>query len=85
MLVMGERVVVPRTKQQSALAQLHATHQGIFKTRVTAQAAYIWPGISNKVKIMVEDCEVCPRLVPSQAAEPEKSIVDKVAARARKC
>ena len=75
LLAVGERVFVPRAQRNAVLAQLHLTHQGIVKTRLAAQKSYFWPGISNEIKNLVENCEACQRLLPSQSAEPEKAVV----------
>ena len=75
LLAVGERVFVPRSQRAQILAQLHSTHQGIVKTRLAAQRSYFWPGISNEIKNLVENCDACQKLLPSQSAEPEKPVV----------
>ena len=57
LMLIGDRIVVPRPARQRMLQLLHAAHQGIGKTRAAAQQAFFWPGMMNEVKIMVEKCE----------------------------
>ena len=48
-LAMDGRIVIPTSRRKEALAQLHTTHQGIEKTRLTARETVFWPGISSDV------------------------------------
>ena len=72
LLMLGDRIIVPRTLRKEVLAQLHRAHQGITKTRLAATDSYYWVGMANDVKQVVEACEACRRFLPSQSAEPEK-------------
>ena len=66
----GTRVVIPTDARKQILKMLHISHSGITKTRKAAQQLYFWPGMSNDIKQMVENCEECLKLLPSQSQEP---------------
>ena len=54
------------------LMRIHEGHMGITKSRLQAQDAIWWPGISNTVKTSVEKCHHCQINRPAQKAEPLK-------------
>ena len=66
LILLGERYVVPRALRKSYLSLLHMrmSHQGVAKTRATAQCLYFWPTINNDIKVMVETCDVCQMRQP---------------------
>jgi hypothetical protein len=66
----GGRIFVPLDCRKDILQRLHASHSGIVKTRTLASQLYYWPGMSSEVKTMVETCEKCRLVLPSQADEP---------------
>jgi len=70
LILFGQRIVIPRSKRKEVLQRLHASHQGIERTQQRARQTVYWPGITSDVKSMVESCEACQRLRPSQRKEP---------------
>ena len=65
----GCRIYVPAGQRQEILRLLHKPHAGIQKTRAAARLSYYWPGLSAAIKDMVDRCEQCQRLRPSQREE----------------
>ena len=63
------RLVVPSSCRKKVLSNLHASHSGISKTRQLARNLYYWPGMSAAIQIMIENCEECQTLRPSQSDE----------------
>ena len=51
--------MVPESLQQETLAKLHHGHQGIVRCRLRAQNFVWWPGISQRIKDVIEHCSVC--------------------------
>ena len=51
--------MVPESLQQETLAKLHHGHQGIVRCRLRAQNSVWWPGISQRIKDVIEHCSVC--------------------------
>jgi hypothetical protein len=70
LLCVGHRILVPKTARLDILKSIHIAHGGLQKTRQAANQLYFWPGITNQIKQMVENCERCQQSRPSQAAEP---------------
>ena len=55
----ANRIVIPKKLQQNILETLHETHAGIIKTQQLARDTVFWPGITNHIKHMVEQCPIC--------------------------
>jgi hypothetical protein len=64
------RIVIPRAERQNILSLLHKGHGGIVKTRKLASSLYYWPGMNSAIKNMIDCCQPCQELRPSQAPEP---------------
>jgi transposase InsO family protein len=50
--------------------QFHEPHAGINQTQALARKHYYWPGLSTDIAAMINNCDKCQLLGPSQAAEP---------------
>lgn len=59
LLVRGNRIVIPEKKREEILQKLHEGHMGIEKTRQRANNSVWWPGMSTRIKALVENCHVC--------------------------
>ena len=70
LLVYGSRLVIPSDMRREVLRQLHASHQGIERTRRRARLCVYWPGIDNDIANIVSSCSVCRAMRPSQPREP---------------
>ena len=70
LLMYGDRIIIPKTSRKRILDLLHIPHNGIEKTRVAARQLYFWPTMNNDIKLLVEKCEACQQLRPSQVREP---------------
>jgi len=66
----GSRVIVPAEARRSILSKLHASHQGIVRTRQRAAQTVYWSGINNDIVQMVERCQPCQEHRPSLPKEP---------------
>jgi hypothetical protein len=66
----SNRIVIPRQHREEILALLHIAHAGIVRTRKLAQQNYFWPGMNNDIKLMIDRCDACQELRPSQPQEP---------------
>ena len=71
----GCRILVPASQRQEILRLLHMSHSGIVKTRRAAAMSYWWPGLNAAIESMINNCEECQRLRPSQRAEKEQQTV----------
>ena len=70
LLLMRQRLVIPKKMRKEVLTRLHASHQGIERTLRRARSTVYWPGLTADVKNTVKSCEVCLKYSPSQAKEP---------------
>jgi len=70
LVLFGKRIVVPKAKRTEILKRLHASHQGLTRTRRRAQEAVFWPGIGNDIGQVVNGCERCQVKLPSLPKEP---------------
>jgi hypothetical protein len=70
-LIIGARkIIIPMTLGPQLLKQLHMTHAGINRTSELAKKHYFWRSMSTGIAPMINDCNKCQYLRPSQAAEP---------------
>ena len=68
LILKGDRVVVPESLRARVLEVTHTGHQGETKCLLLARQSVFWPGISNDIRQMVKDCEICNR---HQQAQPK--------------
>lgn len=69
-LLMGARLVIPASLRRDVLAELHASHQGIDKTKRRGRQSVFWPGLNNDIENTVRTCRPCRENLPSQRKEP---------------
>ena len=66
------RIVVPPSMRADMLSQIHASHLGIVKCKQCACEALYWPGMSEQITNLVQDCHLCNTIQNRQHAEPLK-------------
>mgnify|MGYP001002027478 CR=1 FL=1 len=69
LVLYGPRLVVPKSERKDVLEKLHASHQGMSKTKSRARSALYWPGINHEIEEMVSKCERCQERLPSHPKE----------------
>ena len=69
-LLNSHRIVVPVQKRKEIPTKLHASHQGIERTKQRARQIVYWPGINSDIKNTVEACTKCQEHQPSLQQEP---------------
>ena len=50
LLVNGETLVIPYSRQAEIIDKLHEGHQGICKTQQRAKTAVFWPGMNIQIE-----------------------------------
>lgn len=70
LIFLNERVIVPTRLRANILAQLHASHGGIEKTKKRARTIVYWPGIDESIEKMITECAVCQKNRPKNVKEP---------------
>ena len=66
----SSRILVPVTARREILRILHEPHAGIGKTRANAKQLYFWPSMNNEIKTLVDSCQLCQKMRPTQPREP---------------
>ncbi|XP_065190961.1 uncharacterized protein K02A2.6-like [Sycon ciliatum] len=66
----GQRILVPLAMRQRVLANLHASHQGLVRTKARARQLVYWPGLTADIDTLVRACSACREFQSSQSAEP---------------
>ena len=69
-LFKGEKIVVPESLKQSMLSLIHEVHLGVQKSLYGARQSLFWPGMTQEVKGMVENCPTCLKYRRKQQKEP---------------
>ena len=69
LLMFQDRLVIPSKLRKDILKSLHASHQGIVRTKRRARSSVFWPGISADITNTVEACSKCQELRPSLQQE----------------
>lgn len=66
-----DRIVIPASKRQEILLRLHEGHFGIVKTLEFARSCVFWPGMTNDIKRVIDQCAICAQFQISNKKEPE--------------
>ncbi|XP_060584405.1 uncharacterized protein K02A2.6-like [Ruditapes philippinarum] len=61
---------MPRSLRSEMLKMLHSSHLGAQKCLSRARSIMFWPGISNDIIEMVNQCQICLEYRSSQQKEP---------------
>ena len=67
LLLRSNRIVIPAGLQQEILDRIHQGHQGITKCRLRASTTVWWPGVSQQIMSMVQNCKECCRTSPHRS------------------
>ena len=66
----GTRLIIPHALRRDTLSQLHASHQGMDRTKRRARQTVFWPGINQDINNVVSSCDACRKYLPSLPKEP---------------
>ena len=69
-VMMGERIVIPKPLRPEIIQSLHAAHQGVTAMSDRARSAVYWPGITHDIELIRASCFECNRVAPSQSKLP---------------
>ena len=68
-LLKGNKIIIPALLQPDILQQLHASHQGIEKTKLRARTAVYWVEINQVIENITMKCPICQKYQLSLQAE----------------
>lgn len=69
-LFKGEWLIVPASMRADMLKRIHESHLGIESCRRRARDVLFWPGMSQSITEMVNNCDVCNTYQKRQTKEP---------------
>ncbi|CAB4017439.1 transposon Tf2-1 poly [Paramuricea clavata] len=69
-LLLGSRIIIPKSLRQKILQKIHSGHQGMEKCKLRAKSCVYWPGIYKEIENMVASCCACKKFQNSQQKEP---------------
>ena len=70
MVVVGARVVIPKSLRHQILRDLLLMHQGATKLRQRARLTIYWPNMDNDITNAARSCDECVSRLPSHQREP---------------
>ena len=70
LLLLNQKLVIPEKLQGKMVKWLHGPHLGIEKTLARARELYYWPGMSSRIREVVQSCIVCERFRRNNQKEP---------------
>ncbi|XP_013385575.1 uncharacterized protein LOC106155332 [Lingula anatina] len=73
-ILMGQRIVIPRALRTPILNALHAAHQGISAMQSRAADSVFWPNISVDIARVRDQCAHCHRMAKSNPMQPPSDI-----------
>ena len=53
------RLVIPAVLQREIVNCIHHGHQGIVKCQLQASESVWWPGVSQQIGTMIQNCKEC--------------------------
>ena len=64
------RIVIPKSLRRKVLENLHSAHQRVSSMLSRVETSVFWPGITQDVHRLREECEACNIMAPSQPSAP---------------
>ena len=61
LLLFNHRIVIPASLQRETLKRIHEGHQGIERCRMRVKSSVWWPGVTDQIVQLVEQCSVCAK------------------------
>ena len=70
LILKGDRIIIPEAFRGQVLESIHTCHQGETKCQLLARESVFWPGITNDIKHLVKDCDICNKYQAEQSKLP---------------
>ena len=70
LILLGDCLVIPASRQTKVLQSIHEGHLGIEKCKSRAKMCVYWPNINDSIEQLVKDCSVCNKFSRSNQKEP---------------
>ena len=72
LILKGDRIIIAKTLRSQAFEDIHTSHQGESKCLLLVRESVFWPGITNDIKQLVKDCDICNKY---QAEQPKLPVM----------
>ena len=59
LILKGTQIIIPNTKHEAILKQIHDSHLGLTKCKLHAKQAVYWPGLNDQLEQLVLNCQLC--------------------------
>ena len=69
-ILKGNQVIIPDQLRHNIIEQLHASYQGIDKTKKLARECLFWPGMPKSVENICASCHLCQGMQHQQTPQP---------------
>ena len=73
-VMLGDRVVVPKSLGSRILHLLHAAHQGVDRMKGRATESVYWTGIVGDISKTREACQSCHKMAKSNPSLPQSDL-----------
>ena len=59
LVLKGTHIVIPTTKREAILRQIHNSHLGLTKCKLHDKQAVYWPGLNEQLEQLILNCQLC--------------------------
>ena len=59
LILKGTCIIIPTTKREAILRQIHNSHLGFTKCKLHAKQAVYWPGLNEQLEQLILNCQLC--------------------------
>ena len=59
LILKGTCIVIPTTKREAILRQIHDSYLGLTKCKLCAKQAVYWPGLNEQLEQLILNCQLC--------------------------
>ena len=66
LILKGTRIVIPNKKHEAILKQIHDSHLGLTKCKLSAKQVVYWPGLNDQLEQLVLNCQLCLKYLRSK-------------------
>lgn len=70
LVLLGERIVIPRSLRNKVLEKIHGSHFGVEKCKARAMQSVYWPSMLKAIESAVSACHICQRHQAANQKEP---------------
>ena len=73
LILKGTHIVIPTTKWELILTQIHESHLGLTKCKLRAKQAVYWPGLNECLEQLILNCPLCLKYSRSKKKRDKSS------------